>query len=271
MSSSTNSQNVRQNYSNANATNPDNKTGTTASTVESSGEFISDDASRNAISVAARAEREWLARVSAPPADGGTYTTGRGNKIRLVSTAVAKSQSGQNNTGTEQVEFNLSPEISESKQVIYAEIGDIRQAASILIYGGSPSRKWSITAKFLSRTPEEADATWKSIQLMRSWTNPDTNYKYGIDSATPHVLRLYGYGRTWQGIPVVITSLSTDYPTDIDYIPAATTVDGVRYEYGTLVPVVQTVSIQLTEARTPDDLLQKFNLEKFKLGVLPEW
>ena len=270
MSSSTTSQNVRQNYSNANATIPDNKPGTTGAIVESRGEFLNNAEARNEASVAANAEREWLARVSAPPADGGTYTNGRGNKIRLVSTAVARNPSGQNNTGMEQVEFNLSPEISESKLVIYAEINDIRQAASILIYGGSPSRKWNITAKFLSRTPEEANSTWKSIQLLRSWTNPDTNYKYGIDTATPHVLRLYGYGRTWQGIPVVITSLSTDYPTDMDYIPAATTVDGVTYEYGTLVPVIQTVTIQLTEARTPIEL-EKFNLEKFKLGVLPEW
>lgn len=262
MASSTSSQNTNQNYSNANATNPDTKT-TVTDLIESPGEFLNSLDARNRSSVAAAAEREWLAKVSQPPANGeASYSNGRSNTVRLVSTAVSRSSTGQTNTGTEQVEFKLSPEISESKQVIYAEIGDIRQAASILIYGGSPSRKWSVNVKFLSRTQKEADTTWKSIQLMRSWANPDTNYKYGIDSGTPHVLRLYGYGRTWQGIPVVLSSLNIEYPSDIDYIPT---------EYGTNVPVIQSISFQLTEARTPDDLLQKFDLEKFKLGVLPEW
>lgn len=259
MASSTSNTTTNTNYSNANATNPDTKN-TVTGIQESRGEVINPQNAQNRSSVAAAAEREWLAKVSAQPVNG--YTSGRNNKIRLISTAVSPSANGQTNTGTEQVEFNLSPEISESKQVIYAEIGDIRQAASILIYGGSPSRKWSVNAKFLSRTTKEADDTWKAVQLMRSWANPDTNYKYGIDSGTPHVLRLYGYGRTWQGIPVVLTSLNVEYPSDIDYIPT---------EYGTNVPVIQSLSFQLTEARTPDDLLKKFDLEKFKLGVLPEW
>ncbi len=259
MASNTSSPNVEENYSNASAINPDSKNSVT-SVNESSGAFISNSDARNRSSVAAAAEREWLAKVSTQPVSG--IESGRNNKIRLISTAVANNDSGKINTGREQVEFNLSPEISESKQVIYAEIGDIRQAASILIYGGSPSRKWSINAKFLSRTEKEADETWKSVQLMRSWANPDTNYKFGIDSGTPHVLRLYGYGRTWQGIPVVLSSINIDYPSDIDYIPTA---------YGTNVPVIQSVSFQLTEARTPDDLLKKFDLEKFKRGVLPEW
>lgn len=262
MASNTSSQNVNQNYSNANAAITDAKN-TVTDLIESPGEFLSLDSARNRTSVAEAAEREWLAKVSQAPSGGeASYSNGRSNKIRLVSTAVARTGTGQVNTGMEQVEFNLSPEISESKQVIYAEIGDIRQAASILIYGGSPSRKWSVTAKFLSRTTKEADETWKSVQLMRSWANPDTNYKFGIDSGTPHVLRLYGYGRTWQGIPVVLSSINVEYPSDIDYIPTA---------YGTNVPVIQSISFQLTEARTPDDLLKKFDLEKFKLGVLPEW
>lgn len=273
MASNTSNQNVQTNYSNANAANSDSKS-VTPQSVESRGEYTDAELARNRDSVARRAESEWLARVSQPPdaSNGETaYSNGRSNKVRLVSTAVAPSSNGQANTGVEQVEFNLSPEISESKQVIYAEIGDIRQAASILVYSGSPSRKWSVNAKFLSRTSAEADATWRSIQLIKSWTNPDSNYKYGIDSATPHILKLYGYGRTWQGIPVVLTGLNIDYPTDIDYIPAAAAVGGQTYEYGTLVPVIQSVSFQLTEARTPDDLLVRFNLEKFKLGVLDEW
>lgn len=248
---------------NPSATNPDTKVPSIDINNQSSGEYINSNDARTRSGAAKAAEAEWERQVNSPPSSGQTWwTNGRSNKIRLVSTASSLSKTDVYGKGLDQVEFNLSPDISESKQVIYAEIGDIRQAASILIYGGSPSRKWSINAKFLSRTEEEADATWRSIQLLRSWTNPDNNYKYGIDSGTPHVLRLYGYGRTWQGIPVVLSSLNIEYPSDIDYVPT---------NYGTNVPIIQTVSFNLTEARVPDDLLNRFDLEKFKLGVLPEW
>lgn len=213
------------------------------------------------------AEAEWLSQVRQAPSNDNR----RNNKIRLSSPVFkprGKTVRGakidiRDDALTDTIEFDLSPDISESKQVIYAEIGDIRQAASILIYGGSPSRKWSVQAKFLSRTEEEADATWKNVQLLRAWSNPDANYKYGADTfGTPHVLRLHGYGRTWKGIPVVLTGVNVEYPSDIDYIPTT---------YGTGVPVIQAVSFQLTEARTPDDLLKNFDMEKFKRGILPEW
>lgn len=258
MASSSDVQTVNPNFSNSKSGNVDGNGVSTTVSESSSGEFINQSLAQNRIYSAREAERLWTNSVNA---ENAGLPEGKYNKIRLVSTAVASGNT--TNTGTEQVAFNLSPEISESKQVIYAEIGDIRQAASILIYGGSPSRKWSINAKFLSRTTEEADATWYSVQLMRSWTNPDSNYKYGIDSGTPRVLRLYGYGRTWKGIPVVLTSINIDYPTDIDYIQTS---------FGSNVPIIHSVSLQLTEARKPDDLLNdSFNLEKFKLGVLPEW
>lgn len=233
---------------------------------------------------AIQAEREWLAKVSEP----GSTLPEANNKIRLVSTLVDSGTiQGTINTGIETVTFEISPDMSESKQVIYTEFGDIRQAASILIYGGSPSRKWSINAKFISRTPDEADSSWRMVQRLKSWTNPDKNFKYGFDRSIPRVLRLYGYGRTWRGIPVVITSLNVEYPTDVDYIPASYVAEparvagqtdeefentpNTRYDYGTLVPVIQTVSIQLTEIRNPSELMEKFNLEKFKLGMLENW
>lgn len=261
----TDNPNVDPNYSNSTAQAPDTK----PTRSDSFGEIIDPAKQQERQNVAAAAEREWIKQTAA--ADYSEIS--RGNKIRLVSTTTAPGEdSDKINTGVEAITFELSPEISESKQVMYAEIGDIRTAGSILIYGGSPSRRWQVTAKFLSRSREEAGNTWKSIQLLRAWTNPDVNYRYGVDApGIPRVLRLHGYGRTWQGIPVVINSLNVEYPTDIDYIPAAQIVDGESIEYGSLVPVVQTVTFQLTEARRLDDLLNKFDLESFKRGTLTGW
>jgi hypothetical protein len=221
------------------------------------GTIVDIERSNNLGSTARDMERRFIYETTKNPNDNR-----RNNMFRLVSTAMAKGE-GSVNTGADEVKFYLTPEIGESKQAVYAEISDIRQAASILIYMGSPSRGWSVNARFLSRTAEEANTTWKYVQLLKSWLNPDTNYQYGIDaSGTPHVLKMYGYGRTWQGIPVVMKSLNVEYPSDIDMIPTA---------YGTNVPVIMNVQFQLTEARIPKELLEDFTLEKYKLGVLEGW
>lgn len=277
---------TNNNYSNSSARSPDAKEpapqNTTADLVSSpygvewGPTIINRRDAENQQDAAIEAERQWLKEVSSDPSHPV-----RNNKIRLISTLVDNGTlDGRVNTGIESITFELSPDISESKQVIYAEIGDVREAASMMVYGGSPSRKWSINAKFLSRSPEEADQTWRYVQLLRSWTLPDKNYKYGLDRSIPRVVRLHGYGRTWQGIPVVLTGLNIDYPSDVDYIPATgnvtaspteENVDTTPYEHSSLVPVIQSVSFQLTEIRTPKELFKDYNLEKFKLGVLPNW
>jgi hypothetical protein len=248
-----------QTYSNPNATSVDAKeTPNISTTTSSPGEYINPNKLLTDVAAANKAEKDFQAYISSTNFDYNTY-----NKIRLVSSTITPTTSSSN-AGQEEIVFDISPTVDEAKNALYSEIGDIRTAASILIYIGSPSRKWSINAQFVSRTKEEATKTWSSVQLLRSWLNPDPNYKYGFDSATPHVLKLYGYGRTWRGIPVVLTSLNVSYPNDIDYVP--TSVDNTK------VPIVQTVTLNLTEARTVDDLINnKFNLELFKIGQLPNW
>lgn len=67
------------------------------------------------------------------------------------------------------VTFFLTPEISESRSVNYLEIGDIRLPASILIYMGSPSRSFNISAKFMARSQAEADVAFRNKSLLESW------------------------------------------------------------------------------------------------------
>lgn len=254
------------NYSNPNAQNPDEKF---TPQEASYGTVLDPAAQARRASTALAAETKWLNEISQE--NGASHT--KSNKLRLVSTAtIPGSEADSVNTGNESVTFELSPEISESHQAIYTEISAIRSAGSVLIYNGSPSRRWQVNAKFLSRTPLEAGNTWKTIQLLKSWTKPDVNYRFGNDAQRmPHVLRMYGYGRTWMGVPVVITSLSVEYPIDVDYVAASQYVGKEEKEYGTLVPIVQTVSFQLTESRNVTELWHRFDLDKFKLGMMEGW
>lgn len=61
-----------------------------------------------------------------------------------------------------------------------------------------------------------------------------------------------------QNIPVVITSLSIPYPSDVDYIPD---------ENGQPVPRIMTIDIQLVETHSPREY-EKFDLQAYREGRL---
>lgn len=171
------------------------------------------------------------------------------------------------------VRFFVTPELSESRSVNYMEISEMRQAGGLLIYIGTQARTYNINARFVSRTSEEADISWRYTQLLRSWAMPDKHAKSGGGSNTtrtggnenaPEVVRLYGYGRERQlrGVPMVLTSLNIEFPSNISYIR---TTNGKAQ-----VPIVQTISIGLKEARNMDEL-RNFSLADYKSGTLQSW
>lgn len=172
------------------------------------------------------------------------------------------------NVGQEGVRFYVTPELNETRTVNYEEISEMRQAGGFLIYIGTQARTYQLTARMVSRTEKEAARTYRYTHLLKSWTVPK---KGGADEEnTPEILKLYGYGMDKQirGVPVVITSLSIDYPATVTYI---TTPDKKAF-----IPIIQNFSISLKEARNIDELdgtagEHPFDLEAYKLGTLPTW
>jgi len=159
------------------------------------------------------------------------------------------------------VVFEATPDMSESGQTILVDVGDIRAAASVVIYLGSPSRSFKISAKFVSRTPEEASMNMKYINILKAWREPVL--KQGSQfGAEPETLRLFAYNDVLKGIPVMIWTLDIEYPSDVDYILSA--------EGDVWVPIIQNVSIGLKEVRSVDDLAT-FDYESFKAGKLDQW
>lgn len=150
------------------------------------------------------------------------------------------------------VEFQIQPEVSESGSATYQEVGNIRAPASILIYMHSPSRTFSINAKFVSRNQEEADLTFDKVNLLKSWRFPPSQ------GQAPEQLKLYGYGKVFNGINVVLTNYQDNYPVDTDYVEASN---------GSKIPIVKTVSISLKEAQSFKGL-DEFDLNKFKNGEM---
>lgn len=161
-------------------------------------------------------------------------------------------------TGT--VVFNVQPNVTESGNVSYFEIGDIRQAANLLVYMGSPSREFSIQGRFVSRTEAEAQANWAQVQLLRSWRLPE-KADSGLNLKTPSRLRLSGLGKWFNAITVRMMSLSIETPEDVDYI---------RAPNGKDVPIVWPVSLSLKESKSIQEL-RTFNIDTFRQGMLDGW
>jgi hypothetical protein len=175
--------------------------------------------------------------------------------------------------------FRATPEISENRAVNFTEISDIRHPGGVLIYIGTQPRTYDISAKFISRTEAEADEAYIYTHLLKSWTMPRKNDGIGWDSGTggykntPMVLRLWGYDSEnlgqFRGVPVVITSLNLSFPPDINYI---------KNSGGVHIPIIQSVSITLKEARKYSELRGSdknngtgFDLEDYKNGELDQW
>lgn len=81
--------------------------------------------------------------------------------------------------------------------------------------------------------------------------------------APPAVLYLSAYSNGGQytninKIPVVMTNLSIQYPTDVDYIPSST---------GEPFPTIMSISMSLTESHSPVEY-EGFSLADFKAGKL---
>lgn len=167
-------------------------------------------------------------------------------------------------TGDE-VRMVVTPMISEDGSVSYDPIRLIHHPGQIQMYVTTESRNFSIDARFIARTSEEATRNMMYLNLIRSWRMP----YYGSGSAEewpakfgapPDVLKFEGYGPgNLSSIPVVLQSYSLRYDNVVDYIP---TEDGVPF------PVIMDISLKLVESYSPAEF-SKFNLIDYKKGILP--
>lgn len=164
------------------------------------------------------------------------------------------------NTGT--VIFDVQPTVSESGSVSYFEIGDIRQAANMLIYMGTPSREFSINGRFVSRSKSEASRNWRYVQTLRRWRMPEQSGGELNATKTPSRLTMTGLGNWFNKITVRITSLTIEEPEDVDYIRT----EDDRYD----VPIVWPVTVSLKEAKSVEEM-REFDINSFRQGTLSGW
>lgn len=168
-----------------------------------------------------------------------------------------------------EVILDVMPTISESRTVAYDPFSPSQHPGDILKYRGTSSRSWTISAKLVSRTSNEATNNLITLNTIRSWAMPF----YGLGTATdsrvsenlggpPPILTLKAYGEMCIGpVPCVLENYSTEWPNDCDYLPAI--VNGQASPF----PAIMTVSLTLKESYSPSES-SGFSLADFKSGNL---
>jgi hypothetical protein len=82
-------------------------------------------------------------------------------------------------------------------------------------YRGTSHRSFQVQAKLVSRTPEEATANAKYLNLIRSWVLPD----FGNSGATPPIVTLTGYANAnIRNLECFIRTYSWQFSDEVDYI-----------------------------------------------------
>lgn len=204
------------------------------------------------------------------------------------------------------VSFDASPELTETRQTNYHSLDPTHLPGSIQVYKNSNSRTFNISsAKFLSRTPIEADKTIKRLWILRSWgmprfgtgssttneferfarfyrdlspdsyletkNNPDRDVDLStggeINGAPPQIVFLSAYSSdAISGVPQHIRKVPTVMASFS--IPYPTDVDYIPSSNGVPVPTIMSVDMTLTETHSPIRY-ENFSLYAYKQGVLP--
>lgn len=142
--------------------------------------------------------------------------------------------------GTNSVIFQASAPISESRTANYDGYNIVHLPTDIFSYRNTSGRRFGITAKLVSRTPNEAGANSRYVDLIRSWVLPN----FGGRGATPPIVKLSAFqNQNLQDVPCIIKSYTMNYPDDVDWITSG--------PEGSAMPVITTITLELDEAYSP--------------------
>jgi len=168
--------------------------------------------------------------------------------------------------------FDASPTLAESRTAEYVDQA-LPGPVGIVVYKMTGNRRFTISAKFISRTIDEAELNYGYVNLLRSWMIPQSQSGASGEGKTgrPPILRLNGYKKQFNSIPTVLSEMSVNYPEDVDYIEVPDLA---------MVPIIQSVDVTLIEShkststRLSDDDAKsntqknEFNLKEFRKGIL---
>jgi hypothetical protein len=186
------------------------------------------------------------------------------------------------------VVFNTSPALTENKSVSYSTLNPVHMPGTYYVYENSPGRKFDLSPiTLVSRNQVEARLNLQRVTYLRGWTMPyfgstetpsnvlnESNAQDELKDwlgAPPETLYFSAYATTDSRgqiyrVPVVIESLSINYPNDVDYIPTASRGSTDKLG-GVPFPTITSITCSLAEQHSANEF-EKFNLIAYRNGVL---
>lgn len=139
------------------------------------------------------------------------------------------------------VRFEASAPVAESREAHYEGYNIVHLPTSLWAYRNTNGRRFSISGKLVSRTPNEAAANAAYLQTIRSWVLPG----FGSTGSTPPILFLSAYNnQNIRRVPCILQSYSWNFPDDIDYI----------FDTAEPMPVIGMVQLDLEEAYSANQI-----------------
>lgn len=162
---------------------------------------------------------------------------------------------------SDNVIFTVMPQVSESRTVSYEPVQPAQFPGAFHKYKGTESTTYTISAVFASSTPYQAGKNLENLRRLKSWTMPFFGDNVPKDKlgAPPPVLLFRGLRGAVGEVPVVITSLSYDWPKDVDYIKAQGSSGNTPF------PTIMNVSISVVESFSVAEF-NGFDLAAFAKG-----
>lgn len=99
---------------------------------------------------------------------------------------------------TQRVTFDVTPDVTETRQVNYKDMNPVHMPGTIYVYGNTSARTFALdSVKLISRTVAEATRNMQTLWTLRSWTMPHfgnsstlggdaSRNREAFDSATPY-------------------------------------------------------------------------------------
>lgn len=168
---------------------------------------------------------------------------------------------------TDGVIFPYTPTIGNlSWNANYQSIDVVHNNQEFYGYKNSSALQLTISGQFTAVNERETKYTFAALHFFRSCTK----MRFGVNEPEetrglpPPVLSLSGYGpMMFNDLPVILTSVTTDYNPNCDLVPVYSNSGGII----AWIPVLQTITISVTSQLTPEQTRQ-FNYADYVSGSL---
>jgi len=204
--------------------------------------------------------------------------------MALITTPVTLSFAALKSFSNGTVSWPATPKINQSIQVNYQTWELQHTNYQPVAFGNRSTPEITVSGPWISRSASEAKKTLDAIHLLRTATMMFYGRGDSKRGTPPPIGRFSAYG-LYNNTPVVVKNFQYDYPQDVDYIVASgPTVPNKGDEAGKLgpatpaaavsandrqaVPVLFEMSVSLIVQMNPIEVVKRFELDKFKSGVL---